>query len=108
MRDERKNPGHGQAILPVDGNCYHTATGLFDCEVRECQEAERPSDRQMVEVRLRIRLGQKRRSPAIRLFTIIADRQTFEKNRLYLVFEIHRWALSDPTAPDYVEKNSVL
>jgi hypothetical protein len=108
MRDERKNAGHWQAILPVDGNCYLTAAGLFDCEVTECREAERPSDRRKVEVRLRIRLGPNRRSPPVRLFTIMADRQTIEKNRLYLVCEIHRWALSDPTASDYLEKESVL
>jgi hypothetical protein len=104
MQDERKVLGKPSELLPVQGNCYLTDHGLFDCEVIEEPDASRHPDGQKVEVRLTNRQNLKKPSPSIRRFLIYSTRRAIEENRLHLVFEIHAWALRDSKSRDYLEK----
>jgi hypothetical protein len=104
MQDQKKLQGKPEKLLPLDGNCYSTQQGLFDCELIEEKADGRSPGGVKLEVRLTRRATKKNPSPTVRRFIVHATTRAVEKNRLNLVVEVHKWALSEPRSLEYLEK----
>ena len=104
MPDKEELQGKPKTLLPVDGNCYSTPHGVFDCEVIEERDGKPTSDGVKLEVRLTKRVTGKKPAPTVRRFLIYGTRQAVEVNRLSLVVKVHKWALCEPRSAEYLEK----
>jgi hypothetical protein len=104
MQDKEELQNKTKKLLPVDGNCYSTRYGVFDCEVREEPDGKPESGGVKLEVRLTRRVTRKKPTPTVRRLLIYATRQAVEVNRLSLVIEVHNWVLSEPRTSEYLEK----
>ena len=103
MHNEEELQGESKNLLPLDGICYSTRHGLFDCEVIEDKNGGPRPGGVKLEVRLTRRPTGREPTPTVRRLIIQATRKVVEEKRLSLTFEVHRWALSEPTSPEYLE-----
>ncbi len=89
-------------LLPVNGNQYHTPYGLYACKITA-------SALQGNIIRLAVSLLRERDGlEPVRLCTIIGAQQAIERNRLGLVMDIHKWALLDRSADEYLLKEVLI
>ena len=104
MQDREELQGSHEKLLPLDGNCYSTKEGIFDCELTEEKANEPKPSGVKLEVRLTRRATKKNPAMTVRRFIIHATRRAIEDNRLRLVTEVHKWALCEPTSSEYLKK----